>query len=113
MTQTVKQGDSLWIDYNLENWSAINATWGSAWEGIFEISVSESSTPLYTGTLTRSTTPGIMQLRLNTDSASTAPVLNWSAMSVGEYKLMVQFTNTTAKYREEYHEKLVVKAQGL
>lgn len=109
----VKQADSLWIDYTLENWAQIHATWDTTWTATFEISVSEDSTALYTGSLTRSTTPGLFQLRLNTDSASTSPVQTWAALATGTYKLMTQFSNSTAKYREERHEELVIKKQGL
>lgn len=108
-----KQADSLWNDYTLENWDSFHATWDDTWAGTFEISATEDSTPLYAGTLTRSTTSGLFQLRLNTDSASTVPVLNWSALPVGTYRLMAQFTNSTAKYSEEYHETLIIRKQGL
>jgi len=108
----IKQGDSLWINYTLTDYADINSTWDSNWTGIFEISASESSTPVYTGTLTRATA-GLFQLRLSSNSASTAPVLNWVDIPVGNYKLFAQFTNATVQYREEHHEKLSIQEQGL
>jgi hypothetical protein len=113
MAQQVKQADSLWINFDLENWASIYPTWDTTWTGTFEISATETSTPIYTGSLTRSTISGQFQLRLNTDSASTSPVLTWAAVPVGTYLLMTQFSNSTAKYREENHEKLTIKVQGL
>lgn len=108
-----KQGDSLWVDYLIENWADFFATWDATWEGTFEISATATSTPIYTGTLTRSTTPGLFTLRLGYDAASTAPVLTWAAMPVGAYTLMAQLRNTTAKCQKEFHDKLVIQAQGL
>jgi hypothetical protein len=113
MGYSVRQGDSLWVDFTLSNWSAIHSTWDSSWVGIFEISATETSTPLYTGSLIRSSASGLFQLRLNYDSASTSPALNWSDMAVGTYKLMTQFSNSTAKYREETHDRLIITTQGL
>lgn len=113
MIEPHNQGDSLWVDYTVEGWEQAYATWGATWTGIFEISASESSTPLYTGTLTRSTTSGIFQLRLNYDSASTAPILAWSALAVGTYLLMAQVTESTSKFRKEYFETLIIRTQGL
>jgi len=110
---TVKSQDSLWIDYMLNNWQSIFATWDTTWTATFEISATTTGTAIYTGSLTRGTIEGLFQLRLNTDSASTVPVLNWSAMAVGTYRLMVQFNNSTSKYREERHEKLTITEQGI
>lgn len=104
---TVKQADSLWIDYDLCNYKAIDSTW-SNWAGTYEISTTESATPSVTGNLTKATgQDGIMQLRLSTDNTT------WNALAVGTYKLMVQFTNSTYKYREERHDKLIIKTQGV
>jgi len=108
---TVRQGDSLWIDYTLLNWDDIYSTWDSTWEGIFKICLNDL-VPVYTGTLTRGDS-GVFKLRLNTDSASTEPVLTWESIGLNSYKLMVQITNTTAKYREEHHAPLTVKKQGI
>lgn len=103
---TVKQGDSLWIDYEVPNFKAIDSTWAN-WTGLYEISVTESSTVLLSGSLTRSSTEGIFQLRLNTSNAT------WVALSAGTYKLMIEISNSSQGYREEKHEKLVVKTQGI
>lgn len=103
---TVKQGDSLWIDLSVPNYGAIDNTW-SNWSGTFEISTTETATPSLTGNLTRSSTEGIFNLRLNTSNTT------WTTLAVGTYKLMTQFSNTTVEYREERHDKLVIKTQGL
>lgn len=104
---TVKQGDACWIDYGLPNYKAIDSTWAN-WSGTYEVSATESSTPILTGNLLKpSSQDGIMQLRLSTDNSG------WTALAGGTYKLMVQFYNSTATYREERHDKLVVKTQGL
>lgn len=113
MSLSVKQADSLWVDFTLFNWALINATWDNNWSATFEISTSETATPAYTGSLTRSSSTGVFELRLNTDSASTSPVQSWATMPTGTYKLMTQFTNSTAKYREERHETLTIRTQGL
>lgn len=102
----VKQGDSLWIDYLVPNFKAIDDTWAN-WVGTYEISTSETSAPSLTGTLTRSTTEGVFNLRLNISNAT------WVALTVGRYKLMTEFVNTTAEYREERHEPLTITTQGL
>lgn len=102
----VKQGDSLWIDYDLSNYKVIDSTWAN-WSGTYEISTTETSTPALTGTLVRSNTEGTFNLRLNTTNST------WNAIGVGTYKLMVQFYNSTAEYREERHDVLTVRTQGL
>ena len=103
---SVRNGDAFWVDYSLPNFKAIDSTWAN-WSGTYEISLTETSTPILTGNLTPSTTEGIMQLRLSTDNSS------WTGITVGTYKLMTTFTNATAFYREERHDKLVVKTQGM
>ncbi len=103
---TVKQGDSCWVDYTLANYKSIDSTWGN-WSGTYEVSLTESSTPIVTGNLIKPTIEGVMQLRLNSDNSI------WTAIAVGTYKLMVTFSNSTAGYREERHDRLVVKTQGM
>lgn len=103
---TVYQGDALWIDYEIPLYAAIDSTWTN-WSGKYEVSVSETSTPLLTGSLTRSTTAGIFNLRLSTGNTT------WTALTTGTYKLMVEFNNSTVGYREEKHTKLIVQTQGL
>lgn len=102
----VYQGDSLWGDVEAPLYASIDSTWAN-WNGKFEISTTETSTPAVTGSLTRSSTPGIFNLRLNTSNST------WTAITVGTYKLMIEIYNTTAEYKEERHYKLVVKTQGL
>ena len=102
----VKQADSLFIDYEVPLYGAIDSTWGN-WGGTYEISVSDTSIPIISGSLTRSAREGIFELRLKSDNAT------WTAISAGTYKLITQFSNSTVGYREERTDKLIVKTQGL
>jgi hypothetical protein len=113
---TVTQASSLWLDYDLENWASIYSTWGSTFSGTFEInSTVTGASPVFTGVLTRSSTvPGRFHLRLNYDTASTtAPLPLWGSVALGTYKLMVEFNESTTKYREENHSRITIKAQGI
>lgn len=103
---SVRQADSLWIDYDAPNWSIIDDTWGN-WTGVYEISATESSSPLVTGNLSKSATSGIFQLRLNSSNSS------WTALPVGKYKLMIQISNSSVGYREERIDSLTIRTQGI
>lgn len=102
---TVRQADSLFIDYEIPLYAAIDPTWAN-WAGTYEVSATETSTPILTGTLDKTVT-GLMRLRLLSTNAT------WTAIAVGEYKLMVEFNNATAGYREEKQERLRIKSQGM
>jgi hypothetical protein len=103
---TVYQADALWLDVEIPLFASIDATWAN-WTGSYEISATEASTPIATGTVTRSTTEGVMNLRLNTSDVV------WTAIAVGVYKLMIEIANSTKNYREEHHFKLTIRPQGI
>jgi hypothetical protein len=110
------QANSLWLDYDLDNWAEIYSTWGSTFTGTFEINATVTGvSPVFTGTLTRSTTiPGRFHLRINYNTTSTtSPNPAWSSVATGTYKLMVEFNESTTKYREERHDRIAIKAQGI
>jgi hypothetical protein len=102
---TIIQANSLFIDFELPNFAAGDPAWAN-WTGTYEVSSTLVSTPILTGSLDK-TVEGIMRLRLLSSNAL------WTAIAVGNYKLMVEFNNTSIGYREERQDRLIVKAQGM
>jgi len=98
--ETVHQGSSYWQDFILENYADFNSTWDAAWTGTYKLGT-------ISGSLTRSTTPGIFNLRLNYTNSP------WAALTPATYSLYAEFTNTGSGYREEYHGSIKIKTQGI
>ena len=103
---TVKQADSLWVDYEVPLYKSIDSTWAN-WAGTFDISPTVTGTSSLSGNLIKNTDGGMMSLRLNTNNTT------WTALAIGRYKLMLEFANATTGYREEFHEFLNVSPQGV
>lgn len=101
-----KQGDSLWINIECSDISAIDSTWTN-WTGVWNISSTIGGAPTLSGTLSRSTTPGTFYLRIGPASTS-----GWTALPVGNHFLTMQIDNTTVDYRHEEQHKLVIQTQG-
>lgn len=106
-TYKVKQADSLWIDIPHETAIVIDPVWAN-WSGKWDIDATLGGTPLLSGNLALSDTPGTFLLRIG--PASTA---GWSTLPVGTYWLTVEINNVSADYKKEVQVKLVIQTQGV
>lgn len=102
------QASSLWIDITCENTALIDTSvnaWSNNWAGFWNIVDSDGTVKL-TGSLTKSATVGVFQLRIGP-----ASVLGWSTLTPGTYTLSYQFRNTVVDYDQEENDKLTILAQ--
>jgi hypothetical protein len=101
MKFTRKQGDSLWIDITCDSADSIDSVWAH-WTGVWSIAGT-----ILTGSLIRSNTPGVFQLRIGP-----ATVSGWKELPVGTYQITVQIDNSSVDYRHEESHKLIIQEQG-
>ena len=103
-----KQGNSLWVDVTCENVEAIDATW-SHWSGIWSITETLGGVAILEGNLVRSDTIGTFYLRIGPTSGGAT----WNTLKVGTYILNTEINNTSADYRHEEQDKIIISAQGI
>lgn len=101
-----KQGDSIWIDLVGDNVPEVDSAWDN-WSGSWAISSTIGGAALASGSLTKdSTVTGLFKLRIGTSVTS--------ALTVGDYYLIVQVDNTTVDYRQEILQaQLRIQTQGI
>ena len=107
MSYLRKQGNSLWVNITCDTIPTIDNVW-THWEGVWNIAATLGSTPLLTGSLVRSSTTGVFQLRIGPVS-----VAGWATLPAGNYILTIQIDNAAVDYRIEESYGLTIKPQGL
>jgi hypothetical protein len=102
-----KQGNSLWIDITCDI-SEIDKVWAN-WSGSWKISAALGSVALLSGTLEKSTTPGLFHLKIGPVSGGVA----WAGLAPETYVLATEILNATADYSQEDHDSLTILQQGI
>jgi hypothetical protein len=93
-----RQGNSLWIKIKCRKWADIDTTWTN-FSGSWKLMDSTGAT-LQTGTVVRSSTEGIMYVKIT--PAMTLP------LAVGYYTLATEIVNTVQDYKEERQDSVVI-----
>lgn len=106
-THKVKQGDSLWIDYECTDLLAIDPVWAN-WTGKWSITKSLGSTILLSGTLTRTATESVFALRIGPSNDPT-----WKDLAAGDYLLNTQFDSSIADFRFEDTDRVRISTQAI
>lgn len=101
------QGDSLWIDITHDDASTIDPVWTN-WTGKWDIAATAGGAVLLSGTIARSATTGLFNLRIGP-----VTVAGWSTLPVGNYVLTLEINNTTVDYKQEQQHTLIINTQGI